>query len=268
MKPAPNPEAAVKGTAPASGAQVIERSCLLMREIARFGSAGARLVDLTKASQLTHGTVHRILQSLISEGFLLQEADTKRYKLGAGIFELGLAAPSPLDHFAELRLILDEFANKIGDTAYLMMRRGDEIICLARAEGNSPVRAYIIEVGGIRPLAASLSGISMMSAASDDEIEMIINRTAQVSDRFGNATPSYMRRQVSHSRKHGYCISREVLMKTVTGVSAPVKNAKGLPFLGISISAISSRLPDRRVKGLVDELFQTCSKMEAVLKGG
>jgi DNA-binding IclR family transcriptional regulator len=251
---------------PVAGAQLVGRACMLLREIARHGTAGARLAELTVASGLPHGTVHRILQSLIAESFLFKDTITKHYRLGSGIFELGLVAPSPLDHLSRLRPLLDALADKIGDTAYLMMRRGDEIICMARAEGASPLRAYSIVVGEMRPLAASLSGICMMASMADDEVENIIRRSYNPAGRFPDATPEYVRRQVAHVRRHGYCISREVLMKAATGLSAPVPNPDGPPFLGLSLSAVSSRVPESRVAGLVEDLLASCHAMGAVVR--
>ena len=251
-----------------SGAQAISRACCLMMEVARSGQSGARLVELQKSSGLSHSTVHRILQSLVGERFIVQDPASKRYRLGQAIFELGLAAPSPLDHLSELRPLLVDFARRIGDTAYLMMKRGDEIICLARAEGASPIRAYMIEVGEMRPIGASLAGICLMAVMDDDEVEKTIRRTELSIARYGEASPSYIRRQIAHIRKHGYCISREVLLKMATGMGMAVPNAKGPPFLGVSISAVSSRVPERRVPLLVEELKTTCRAMgEALAKG-
>ncbi|NTI78535.1 IclR family transcriptional regulator [Rhizobium rhizogenes] len=251
-----------------SGAQAISRACFLMMEVARSGQSGARLVELQKSSGLSHSTVHRILQSLVGERFIVQDAASKRYRLGHAIFELGLAAPSPLDHLSELRPILSELAQRIGDTAYLMMRRGDEIICLARAEGASPIRTYMIEVGEMRPIGASLAGICLMATMEDDEVERTIRRTELSIARYGEASPAYIRRQIAHVRSKGFCISREVLLKMATGMSMAVPNAKGAPFLGISISAVSSRVPDRRVPLLAEELMTACMAMGAALING
>jgi hypothetical protein len=50
-----------------NGAQTVDRACLLLEGIARSGSPGARLVDLTQRPKLNRATVHRILQSLSEE---------------------------------------------------------------------------------------------------------------------------------------------------------------------------------------------------------
>ena len=246
---------------PIHGGQVIARTCNLLREIARHGSAGARLSDLRDASALSHATAHRILQTLLTEGFISRDPLNRRYRLGSSLFELGLAAPSPLEELASLRPILEDLALRIGDTAYLMMRRGNEIVCLAHAEGDAPLRARIIEVGAVRPICASLGGLCMLAQSGDAEVDRIMASTLEASQRFGEVTPSYLRREISQVRNSGYCISREVLLKAATGISAAVPNQNGPSFLAISISAVSARVPDSRVQHLVSELLAACNEM-------
>ena len=85
-----------RSSASVAGAQTVDRACTLLKEIARHGASGARLLDLTKNSGLCRPTVHRILQSLASPAFVRQDPATRRYQLGVGLFALGLAAPNPV----------------------------------------------------------------------------------------------------------------------------------------------------------------------------
>jgi len=249
----------------AQGTQLVGRTCTLLREIARHGSAGVRLRDITTITGLTHATVHRILQSLVAEGFISQDPATRTYRLGGAIYELGLAAPNPFEAIVDLRPILEEFADRIGETVYLMMRRGDEVQCLARAAGASRLRAYVIEVGEIRPVGTSLAGICTLADVPDKEVDAMIARTSKAMERYDGATPEFVRRQLASARQNGFCISREVLSKMATGISAAVPNRKGPPFLGVSISAVSSRVPDARVPGLVTGLKAACEAMSRVI---
>ena len=74
-----------------SGTQAIRRAGAVLRAIARFGPSGARLIDLSRTVGLARPTTHRIVQGLIAEMMVVQNARTKRYQLGPLIFELGLA---------------------------------------------------------------------------------------------------------------------------------------------------------------------------------
>lgn len=249
-----------------NGAQTVDRACLLLGEIARSGSPGARLVDLTQRSKLNRATVHRILQSLSAAEFVQQDRNSRRYRLGVALHGLALAAPSPLEQLTELRPLLDQLAQRTGETAYLMQRRGDEVLCIARAEGAAPIRTLLIEVGAHRPIGATIAGVAMMAALGDEEVEEILKRTASAMSRQRNATAEFVRKHIVHVRRHGFCTSKAVLIEGATGISAAVPNGKGHPYLAVSLSAVTSRLPEERVKPLATELMRTCARMSQVLE--
>ena len=100
-----------------AGAQTVERACALLWQIARAGTEQARMLDLCAATGLSRPTVHRILKSLVAAGFVRQDSRNRRYALGAGLFELGLAAPAPVQAFPEVTRLIDELAESTQDTA-------------------------------------------------------------------------------------------------------------------------------------------------------
>lgn len=248
-----------------SGAQTVDRACGLLNEIARCGPSGARLIDLTERSRLSRPTVHRILQSLSAANFVRQDPKTRKYQIGSALYILGLAAPNPLEQLAEIRPALEGLAMDLGDTVYLMMRQGDETVCLARAEGAAPVRTYLIEVGAIRPIGTTIAGATMLAPLRDDEIEAVLKRTAKAMTRYRNATAEYVRRKVQEVRRDGYCVSKATLIEGVVGLSAAVPASHGAPCLAISISAASLRMPDKRIKGVASALVATCEKLGKML---
>ncbi|HWE20708.1 MAG TPA: IclR family transcriptional regulator [Hyphomicrobiaceae bacterium] len=249
-----------------SGAQTVDRACLLLGEIARSGSPGARLVDLAQRSKLNRATVHRILQSLSAAQFVQQDRDSRRYRLGVALHGLALAAPSPLEQLTELRPLLDQLAQRTGETAYLMLRRGDEVLCIARAEGAAPIRTLLIDVGAHRPIGATIAGVAMLAALDDEEIDEVLKRTATAMSRHRNATAEFVRKHVASVRRTGFCTSKAVLIEGAIGISAAVPSAPGRPYLAVSLSAVSSRLPEERLKPLATELIRTCARMGQVLE--
>jgi DNA-binding IclR family transcriptional regulator len=93
----PHPPLRPSSRHPGAGAQTVDRACGLLRELGRRGAEGARLVDLTEASGLSRPTVHRILRSLVAAEFVRQDARTRRYSVGGGLYALGVAARGLLD---------------------------------------------------------------------------------------------------------------------------------------------------------------------------
>lgn len=248
-----------------AGAQTVDRSCMLLKEIARHGVSGARLVDLTAASGLARPTVQRILQSLMMSEFVCRPSGRKRYKIGVGIYALGLSAQGPIERLAELRMLLEGLAGRTGDTAHLMLRRGDEMLCVARAEGATPICISMIEVGALKPIGATLPGIALLAALGDDEIKGILRRTTSAMASFRNATPQYARQQIACVRRDGFCVSNNVFVEGATGISAAVPSRDGPPSLAVALSAVASRIPKSRIKPLAQDIMRTCAEMAKVL---
>ncbi len=130
----------------------------------------------------------------------------------------------------------------------------------------SPIRTLLIEVGAYRPIGATIAGITMLAALDDEEIEEILERTASAMARHRNATPDYVRRHIANVRRNGFCVSKAVLIEGATGISAAVPNATGRPYLAVSLSAISARVPEARVKPLAADLMRTCARMGQLLE--
>src|SRR5215204_3502061 len=68
--------------------QSIERAAAVLRLLAR-GPGRLGVVELSTALGLPKGTVHGILRTLTSVGFVEQDSDTGKYQLGAALLHLG-----------------------------------------------------------------------------------------------------------------------------------------------------------------------------------
>src|SRR5690242_16620525 len=67
--------------------QSIERAAAILRTLAT-GSGPLRLAEIAASLQLPKGTAHGILRTLAEVGFVEQERNTGRYRLGDGLSEL------------------------------------------------------------------------------------------------------------------------------------------------------------------------------------
>jgi DNA-binding IclR family transcriptional regulator len=245
-----------------AGSQAIERACAILKELARHGRSGARLLHLTEATRLSRPTAHRMLQSLIQEGFVTQHA-SRRYGLGPVLFELGLFAPAPIENLDRFRPLIEDLADRCGDTAYLMIKRGADVVYLIRGEGAYPIRTYVIAVGERLPMPASLGGIALLAGEHDDDVDAAMLTIDPANERFRNASQAYVRNQIEFVRKNGYGWGVDVVMEGVGGLAAAVPNRNGAAYLAVSISAIKTRLIGERVQQVSAMLLDTCNKIAA-----
>jgi Transcriptional regulator len=244
--------------------QVVERTCLILRELGRHGPRGARLLDLTERTELSRPTVHRILATLTAERFV-ERTSGRRYRLSSIIYELGLNAPSPVGDPTRLRPIIQSLADRCGDTVYLAMRTGDFAHYLLRCEGAYPIRTHVVSANQTLHLVSGHSGRALLASMPEDEAEDVILRATRDRKLFGEATPDGLRDEVERVRKTGYGWARDVTFIGVAGLTVPVPNPRGTAYLAISISSIPQRMTQERAKSLLPDIRATAEEISRVV---
>jgi DNA-binding IclR family transcriptional regulator len=226
----------LRSASQAGGTQAISRAANLLRLIARRGSGGARLTDLSKASGLRHPTVRRILKCLINEGFVVQSATSPRYLLGPLNFELGLATRQDLSFQRLYGGILTKLSQASGDTSYLMARSGSEVVCLMRIEGHFPLQARTFDVGGRRPMGFGAASLALMAEMDDAEIHSILDTNQHDIDNNPRLKRALIWERINWARKHGYAVTSNIDTFGIGSVGMAIKNEGGHPVYAINIS--------------------------------
>jgi len=225
-----------------AGTQSIQRVVMILRDLAARNREGLRLIDLVDSLQLEQPTVHRMLKSLVAESLVMQDPQSKRYFLGRGMYEFGLAASQRFDFRTLCDPVLSSLARESGDTVFLTARSGDESVCLDRREGSSPVKVFTLAIGDRRPLGAGASSMALLSAYPLDEIRQIIFSNAARLAEFGEPKPEDLLGRVVSAKRLGYSVRDLPNFEGIRAIGVPVFDFEARPVAAISISTLTARL--------------------------
>ena len=248
-----------------AGTQSIQRAALLVRLIASRSGPGSRLADVVQHSRLERSTVRRMLKCLIEEGFVRQDADTRRYALGPLVFELGLAAAPQFNLVDICRPALARLAEATGDTVFLTVRSGYDTVCIDRREGSFPIRTLTLDVGTRRPLGAGAGGLALLMPLPDAEVDAIVSANAVRLRGYNNLTVPALAAMLKRARELGYALNDNHITPGATSIGLPVISRYGQPFAAISIGAISSRMTAERQKKVAAMLRREVRIVEGAL---
>jgi DNA-binding IclR family transcriptional regulator len=244
----------------------LRRASAIMRLLATSGPRGAALTDLARTLSLPHPTVHRLLQQLIFERWVVQHEETRRYALGQLSFELGLAAEQQFDVRRLCRPTLERLALDAGDTVYLVIRSGNEAVCVDRHEGPSPIRVLTLAIGSRRPLGMGAGGLAILAALPPPEQQALVDEIAEdVQRRFGVERVA-LQESVQETRRLGYSRIRNRVTPGVTAVGRHVSDSLGRPFAAISIAAVHDRMDSQRTRQVAEQLAHCVRKIERQLR--
>jgi DNA-binding IclR family transcriptional regulator len=234
-----------------AGAQSIRRTIALLHMIAKYNDHGVNLSKIARKVGLPTTTVHRILAVLVEEGLVAFDPGTKLYHLGIVLFTFGIAA----HQFAirdQFHSTLERIAQKTGDTAYLVMRSGIDVLCVDRVIGSYPIQVLTFEIGERRPLGIGGGSIALLASLPDDQAEAIITANASRYSSFKKKTPGDVRRMVSQCRRLGYGLSVRNVNPDMIGVGVPILNQQGQVIAAVSVAGIAKRMGPSRQKEIIE----------------
>lgn len=231
------------------GAQTVFRALALLRHVAQLHPQGVAIGALAEESELDRATAYRLVSSLVESGYV--ERDTRKvYRLGLQAMQLGLAAMNRAPLLEACRPVMQRLARRTEDTVFLVVRNGDYGHCLHCEEGSFPVKAMVLQIGGMRVLGIGSAGMTLLSRLDDGQIEALYARHREEFEPSGPTLPQ-LRRLVNQTRKLGCAMTDGLVTEGVGGVGMSFDIPIG-GHAAISIAAISSRVPAERKRWIAD----------------
>lgn len=226
------------------GTQAIGRAFAVLRQVARAGATGVRLTEVAGAAALKVPTTSRLLKALIAEGLVTYDERTRAYHVGTEFLALSAIANATGSWTDRLIPILGGLTDQLGDTSYLMIRRGDDALCTAVMEGRNPIRVMTLRIGDVRPLGVGAACLAMLAFLPAIERAEVAGRSDARFKGYGFAGDEVVK-AAAEARKRGYGVNPGLLIPGVHGIGFPIFRGDRL-VAGIGVMAVKERLGPRR----------------------
>ena len=249
-----------------SGTQVVGRVAAVLQAVAAAGTAGT--AEIARSTGLTRPTAHRLLTALAHEG-LLDRDGTGSWALGFELTLLGAVAAQryPAQDLATPHL--RRLAEATGESAFFSARRGDEVICLERAEGSFPVRSHVLHEGLRLPLGVASAGLAILGHLPDEQLEAALAATRERRGELGpQHDDAHVRGLVAQVREHGWSLNPGRIVEGSWGMAAAVFDASGQPRYALSLTGIESRFRPPRQQQLGTALLDQAHRLSTALRTG
>jgi IclR family transcriptional regulator, KDG regulon repressor len=213
--------------------------------------------QLSARTGLPKSTLHRLLGTLVDEGFLYRAAHGQ-YKVSFKLWRIGATAVD-LDSIRQnARDVLANLVKQTSETAHYSVYEDGCAVYVEKMDGLHPVRAYT-SLGGRSPAYAGATGKALLAWQGEEEIR----RVAKSAKRFTTSTlvgVSPIIREMSRIRKLGYAVNQGEWRDGVWGIAAPVLEPGGDALAAVGISG-----PEDRIRAGVDSLAKAVMRAAAEL---
>lgn len=251
---------------PILGAQTVTRA-LAVLGVLRRASGDIGVTEIARELSLHASSTHRILKALMAEGYVSQNPETDRYRLGRESFLLGLAAQRNLG-FSAVTPVLERLRNETGESANVVVRDGDHGLVVVRVESHYPLR-YTQDVGTRLPLYCTSTGKALLAFSADLKAEVErIGRLVALTSRTITSKKALLR-ELDDVRRRGYSVNRGERNPGVCGVAAPILDpAGGVATAAVAVQGPTVRIPEERTETLGGTVVDAAAEIAKVLPPG
>lgn len=225
----------------------VQRAFAIIRALADTRGKGGRVTHVAKATGLTQGTTHRLLQSLVAERIVQQDEQSKLYRLSIEFFALAARAGDSMDLRTLCRPALLRLCASLGDTIFLLARSGFDVVCLDRVEGPFPIRSFTGDIGGRVALGLGQGSLAILAFLPEGEREEVIRFNAARLHGYGVIDEVFMRAEVARIREQGYCARVLGVNEGMAGLGVPILDCNGNAVAALSVGTLVDRLNAERL---------------------
>ena len=239
----------------------VDRALGLLEILGRIGPTN--LAHLAKEAHCTRTGAFRLLRTMQSRGFVVQDGPRGNWHLGARLDALRQVASEQGALIVTAGPRLASLAQEIGEVVYLLRRSGLEAEILAIHQGKGELHRYGA-VGVHRPLHAG-AGRLLLAYAPNMILEQL---SATPLPRYTPVTitdPKRITADLARVRTRGWLITENETELGTASINAPVRDEAGEVVAMVTIFGSTLRLRGSRPRELLPKVIQAAEDISRTL---
>ncbi|MFZ2648732.1 MAG: IclR family transcriptional regulator [Burkholderiaceae bacterium] len=239
-------------------------SALLVLKVFSAEEAEIGISNLAKRLGLAKSTVHRLAVTLASEGFLEQNPENGRYRLGLSLFALGALVRQRMGVSIQARPLLGALRDNTKEAVHLAILDQSSIMFLYNLETSQAIgiRSYI---GTRKPAHCTSEGRALLAFATPEAVATTIKAGLVARTPKTNTDPKLLQKILEEVRQAGYAIDDEESEIGMRGVAAPIRDISGKVIAAVGLAGPIQRLTKKDLRSLASQVVSTADAISARL---
>lgn len=224
------------------------------------------VTELAEKLGVAKSTIHRLVSTMASEGFVYKNPYTNRYSLGASILALTHTIHKQITIIQEATPVLNLLTEKTGESSYLAIVENKEIIYLSKIEGEYPAddQTYL---GKRNPLHCTSSGQVILAFLREDAIGELLEDEAKRFTANTLTTKAEIGKRLQQVARQGYALCDQEFIKGIVSISAPVRDEKNEVIAAVTITGPVERLGSQAVqKEMIEKTVEAGKTLSEIIK--
>lgn len=229
--------------------QSVVRSIIILEYLAR-SSRAKDLAAISKDLSMNKSTVYRFLSTLADHGYVYQDPDTDRYRLGSKTAWLGSKFLESVDVRREARPFLEDLSSKSRETIHLGLLDREEIVYIEKLDGHGAIR-MASRIGSRMPVHCTALGKALLATRPQSEWQEYVDQVGLEPRTENTITdPGTFYSELKRVRKRGVAFDNCENEDGIRCVAAPVLDHRGQAVAAVSVSGWTRTMTREKVNSL------------------
>ncbi|MCK9222895.1 MAG: IclR family transcriptional regulator [Limnochordia bacterium] len=201
------------------------------------------VTEISQILDLQKSTVHNILSTFEGEGFIEQDPETKRYRLGMHILYLSNIVREGLGLRKVALPVMEKVKEAFGETVHLAIEEDGQVVYL---ESIQPADRSVnrLAVGKRASIHCTGVGKAILAFAPDERVKAIIDLHGLPRYTQNTITrPQDLLEELRNTRARGYAVDNMEHEWGIRCIAVPIRDESGRIGASMSISGPSERFP-------------------------
>ena len=220
--------------------------------------------ELARRMGLAKSTVHRLASSLAAEGFLEQNPDDGRYRLGLSLFTLGTQVRRRMDVTHEAKPHLDVLRDQTGETVHLAVLDGSNIVYLFNIESRQAIRMHSY-LGVHMPAFCTSEGRALLAFSAPAVVARVLGEDLVARTGRTVTDPKQLRDILDQVRNEGYALDDEESEDGMRSIAAPIFDASGAVVAAVGMGGPVQRLTKKSLRTFIPLVTDSAAAISARL---
>jgi len=203
------------------GVRAAETTLRILEAVA-FARDPLGVTQIAKQLKLSKAGVFRYLQSLIEHGFVVQNRDTLRYRLGPKAYAVSHLAPVGSDLIDASDEPIRELSRQTGLSVVLGAPMEDSVIIMRTFAGTRGMGLTVTPGRVIKPLHAPVHGKLVLAFGPEELKEKVLSAPLSPETPKTITDPSQLRQELDKIRRVGFSMALEENRLGVAALAAPI----------------------------------------------
>jgi DNA-binding IclR family transcriptional regulator len=235
-------------------------SALMVLKVFSEEESELGISSIAKRLKLAKSTVHRLAVTLTAEGFLEQNPENGRYRLGLALFELGTLVRRRMDVSTLGLPLLGALRDEAQETVHLAILHRTSIVYLFNLESAHAIgmRSYL---GARKPAFCTSEGRVLLAFGGPDAVAPVLKEGLVARTPRTNTDPKALLQLLEEVRQVGCAYDDEESEVGVRCVAAPVRDITGRVIAAVGLAGPIQRLTRKDVRAFAPRVVATADAL-------